>query len=192
MGQAQLKGVGPTPNSAETRALEQQKQSARHWFEALQGRICAAFEQLEQEAPAARYQGTPGHFQMTAWSRAKGKDGADQGGGRMGMMRGRLFAKVGVHTSTVFGELPKDFAAQVKGGAGGRFWASGISLIAHFHNPRVPPVHMNCRFIVTAEHWFGGGADLNPTVDEQRRETHDDARDFHARQLVPALQSLGR
>ncbi len=184
MGQAaqQVFGRSGQAGAAIVTTLAAEKQSARDWFEALQERICGAFEDLERQAPPHLYPGDPGRFETTPWSRTPARDGADQGGGSMRMMRGRLFAKVGVHTSTVFGELPPDFAAQIKGAAADRrFWASGISLIAHMHNPRVPAVHMNTRFIVTGESWFGGGADLNPTIDEQRREVHEDAREFHAR-----------
>ncbi|HEX4533594.1 MAG TPA: oxygen-dependent coproporphyrinogen oxidase [Rhizomicrobium sp.] len=162
--------------------IEPRKARARSWFESLRDSIIETFETLEREAPDALYPGAPGKFERTPWSRPAAEDGADQGGGVMGMMRGRLFEKVGVHTSTVHGSFAPDFAKQIKGaGSDPRFWASGISLIAHMKNPRVPAVHLNTRMIVTSETWFGGGSDLNPTVDAQRCADDPDARDFHAR-----------
>jgi coproporphyrinogen III oxidase len=162
--------------------LETRKAAARAWFEELAVRIIAGFEALEAEANPALYPGESASFVRTPWRRALSADGLDQGGGVMGMMRGRLFEKVGVHVSTVHGAFSADFAKQVKGAANDpRFWATGISLIAHMTNPHIPAVHMNTRMIVTTENWFGGGADLNPTLDAQRSESHADARDFHAR-----------
>ena len=161
---------------------DSRKMRARAWFQTLRDKIVSLLEQLEAEAPASLYPEAPGRFVRTSWSRTAAPDGTDQGGGVMGMMRGRLFEKVGVHTSTVYGAFDTDFAKQVKGAAEDpRFWATGISLIVHPKNPHIPAVHMNTRMIVTTQCWFGGGADLNPTLDAQRTRDYPDAQDFHAR-----------
>tara|TARA_R110002033_G_scaffold38491_2_gene77898 strand:+ start:14507 stop:15400 length:894 start_codon:yes stop_codon:yes gene_type:complete len=163
-----------------------QKAQASAWFRSLRDEIVAAFEGLEQSHDAGPLSDTaPGAFEVTETKRAS-DDGSDAGGGLMSVMRGgRVFEKVGVNVSTVYGTLGEraQHAMAARKGIPGmkddpRFWASGISLVAHMQNPHAPAVHMNTRMFWTPHAWwFGGGSDLNPCI-----EYAEDTAHFHATQ----------
>ncbi len=165
------------------REFESEKAAASAWFSTLRDRIVAAFEALEAEGADL----TPSRFELTE-TRRTAPDGSSSGGGLMSVLRGgRVFEKVGVNVSTVWGKLGgRAVAAMTARGVPGmdsdpRFWASGISLVAHMQNPHVPAVHMNTRMFWTpGASWFGGGADLNPCI-----EYPEDTAHFH-RQLRAA------
>ncbi len=149
--------------------LDTQQAEARAWFEALRDRICASFEAIEAEA------GSDARFDYIAWDRVD-HAGDPGGGGVRGVMKGSVFEKVGVNVSTVGGTFSPEFAKSMHGaGDDPRFFATGISLVAHMANPHVPAVHMNTRYLCTTKRWFGGGADLNPPIPYEA-----DTAAFHA------------
>ncbi|WP_347270756.1 oxygen-dependent coproporphyrinogen oxidase [Rhizorhabdus histidinilytica] len=154
-----------------TLQLDAQQAAARAWFESLRDRICAAFEAIEAET------GSDARFGYTPWNR-DGDPAGEGGGGVRGLMKGRVFEKVGVNVSTVGGAFQPEFARTIHGAGEDNpgFFATGISLVAHMANPHVPAVHMNTRFLTTTKRWFGGGADLNPPIPYDA-----DTEAFHAR-----------
>ncbi|HXZ17924.1 MAG TPA: oxygen-dependent coproporphyrinogen oxidase [Roseiarcus sp.] len=153
---------------------------ATEWFAFLQNWIVQKMEELEGQFPGADPSREPGCFAIERWSRTDASGGPG-GGGRMALLRGRLFEKMGAHSSTVFGSFPAEFAGQIPGaGADPRFWAAGVSVIAHPWSPHVPTVHMNVRLVRTTKMWFGGGADLTPMLDARRVATDPDATLFHS------------
>ena len=164
--------------------MKEHKAKAATWFRDLRDQICAAFEALEDTQVEGPFADQPaGRFEISDTKR-DAADGSDAGGGLMSVMRGgRVFEKVGVNISTVYGTLGERAVAAMAARKGldgmkedPRFWASGISLVAHMQNPHTPAVHMNTRMFWTPHGWwFGGGSDLNPCI-----EYAEDTAAFHA------------
>jgi coproporphyrinogen III oxidase len=135
------------------------REQTAEWFSYLRDLICSNFEELDGE----------GKFTRKEWQRDGG------GGGVMSSMKGKIFEKVGVNISTVYGEFSPEFCKEIPGAdKDPKFFATGISLVAHMRSPLVPAVHMNTRYIETSKSWFGGGADLNPMIEDSL-----DTYDFH-------------
>ncbi|MBJ7443471.1 MAG: oxygen-dependent coproporphyrinogen oxidase, partial [Sphingobium sp.] len=182
--------ITPAPVPTVPFALDTRQQAARAWFESLRDRICAAFEAIEREA------GSDASFAYTHWDReAEGQAPGEGGGGVRGVMKGKIFEKVGVNVSTVGGEFAPGFAQTIHGAdENPAFFATGISLVAHMANPHVPAVHMNTRYLVTTKSWFGGGADLNPPLprEEDTAYFHDvlkNACDAHNADHYPRFKA---
>ncbi len=155
-----------------TQTLDAKKSTAAAWFRELRDQICASYEAIERELTDSDK--PAGTFERTVWSRPDG------GSGEMSLMKGRVFEKVGVNISTVHGEFSEQFRSEIPGAAENpKFWASGISLVAHLASPLVPAAHFNTRMICVGDQparlWFGGGGDLNPMF-----EIEKDTADFHA------------
>lgn len=168
-----------------TLPTEDRRNHAANWFRQLRDDICMEFERLEEVYQGPLKNQPAGRFERREWSRGDSKNTDDGGGGVMSIMHGRVFEKVGVNISTVQGEFSEEFRANVPGTEeDARFWASGISLVAHLQSPHVPAVHMNTRHIITTKAWFGGGADLTPIMpnDTDTKEFHGELKkacDYH-------------
>ncbi len=152
------------------------REAARAWFESLRDRLCDAFESIERACDGG--DGPSARFARTRWSRPQEETG-DGGGGVISLMRGRVLEKVGVNVSTVQGSFSPQFRGSIPGASEDpRFWASGISVVAHPCSPLVPAAHFNTRMIVTTQGWFGGGGDITPMFPDGEAAREDAAR-FH-------------
>ena len=133
------------------------KKMTDNWFSYLQGQICKEFEFLENK----KFK-----FSKRDWKKKKIKEG---GGTSYLLSGGKIFDKVGVNKSTVSGVFPKQFRSKILGAEKkGTYWASGISVVAHMRNPKIPAIHFNTRFIVTSKEWFGGGMDATPSYNDNK------------------------
>ena len=147
--------------------LETQKKIASDWFIYLQEKICEEFQNLEKEY-SKRKKIRPKYFKKKEWKKRNIKDG---GGKYYILTNGQLFDKVGVNQSTVQGQFSKNFHSNIPGTKKNNYyWASGISVVAHMKNPKIPAMHFNTRFVVTSKSWFGGGIDVTPSYLDQNEK----------------------
>ena len=136
--------------SSKYKVTKEEKVSAENWFSELRDAICFEFQNIEKNI-------SNNTFQIKNWKRDGG------GGGKMSVMKGDVFEKVGVNISTVHGKFSEQLRKNIPGAEkDGKFWASGISVVAHPKNPFIPAAHMNTRLISTSKSWFGGGGDITP------------------------------
>jgi coproporphyrinogen III oxidase len=144
--------------------LEIKKELASNWFRMLQESICESINKLEKKNAK---------FKSTNWKRNLKKD---EGGGEYRILKnGKIFDKVGVNYSKVYGRFPKKFQKNIPGAKKNpKFWASGISVVMHMKNPQIPAMHFNTRYICTTQDWFGGGMDVTPSKNDQNEK-----KDFH-------------
>ena len=135
---------------------EMKKKLAKNWFKILQDMICRDIEELERGKK----------FIVTEWKRNK----KNEGGGEYRILKeGKIFEKVGVNFSEVYGKFSKEFRNKIPGtNLNPSFWASGISIVIHTKNPHVPAMHFNTRYIYTSHGWFGGGMDITPSIKDTR------------------------
>ena len=146
--------------------LDIKKDLTSNWFKLLQDAFCNDISKLENHKTK---------FKSTTWKRSPDKD---EGGGEYRILiDGKVFDKVGVNYSKVYGKFPKKFQKNIRGASKDpRFWASGISVVMHMKNPLIPAMHFNTRFISTTQQWFGGGIDVTPSKkdDLEKKDFHKD------------------
>ena len=154
--------------------IDDRRERAAAWFRTLRDRFAPRSKRWRTRIGNGA--GPPGRFERSTWRRPT-EDGGDGGGGEMSIMKGRVFEKVGVNFSAVHGTFSPQFQGRIPGAEDDpRFWASGISVVAHLCSPLVPAMHMNTRFIVTAKTWFGGGGDLTPIIRTTKRRKRSTPR----------------
>ena len=144
--------------------FEIKKDLTSNWFKTLQDSICHSISELEKNKIK---------FKSKTWKRNQNKD---EGGGEYRILKdGRIFDKVGVNFSKVYGKFPKHFQKQIPGAKKNpNFWASGISVVMHMKNPQIPAMHFNTRYICTSHDWFGGGMDVTPS-----KKDENEKKEFH-------------